>query len=79
MSSELDDLFAKALELPADDRVKLAVRLLESLEPCEDVEDVEEALAREVERRVADLHAGRAKTVGWEELRARLYARTPRL
>jgi putative addiction module component (TIGR02574 family) len=78
MASALDDLFAKALALPDEDRAELARLLLLSLESGEADDGVEEALAREVERRVADLHAGRAKTIEWEELRARLQARASR-
>jgi putative addiction module component (TIGR02574 family) len=75
MSTVIDELFAKASVLTEDERAALASRLFETLDPPEADEGVEEALALEVDRRLADLHAGRAKTIGWPELRARLHRR----
>jgi len=79
MSTIVDELFARASVLTEQERAALASRLFETLDPPEADEGVEEALALEVERRVADFHAGRAKTIGWPELRARLHARTSTL
>jgi putative addiction module component (TIGR02574 family) len=42
-----------------------------SEDPPEDGVDV--AWALEIERRVADLRAGRLKTISWSEVRARLH------
>jgi putative addiction module component (TIGR02574 family) len=36
-------------------------------------ENAEEAWAREVERRVADYHAGRVRTIAWTKLREKLH------
>lgn len=46
---------------------------IESLEPGPADENAEEAWAMEVERRMADYRAGRVRTIGWTELRERLY------
>ncbi len=75
MSSLTDDLYAKASELSDEERAALAGRLLLSLEPEPADEGVEEAWAREIENRIADYRAGRVKTIGWTELRARLHRR----
>ena len=72
MSPELSDLLKQALALPVDERAALANTLLDSLETSH--QSVEEAWDKEVARRMADLKAGRAVTVPWEELRRELLA-----
>jgi putative addiction module component (TIGR02574 family) len=56
------------------DRAELAGRLLESLHGQPD-EDVEVAWAEEIERRVRQIDSGEVKTIPWEEVREKLYAR----
>ena len=73
--STVEDLFAKAAALPEDDRAALAARLLDSLEDEASDEDVEEAWAAEVRRRMANYRAGNVQTIGWSELRERLHRR----
>jgi putative addiction module component (TIGR02574 family) len=73
MSTVIDDLFAQASVLSDEDRATLAARLLESLDPSEPDEGVEEAWAAEIARRMDDYRAGRAKTIPWSEVRARLH------
>jgi len=46
---------------------------IESFEPDPADENVEEAWALEVERRMADYRAGKIETIGWSELRERLH------
>jgi len=75
MSTVIDDLFAQALVLSDEDRAALAGRLLESLDPSEPDEGVEEAWDAEIQRRMDDYRAGRAKTIPWSEVRARLQRR----
>ena len=74
MNRAIRDLYERATELAAEDRAELAGLLLESLEeeglPSD---DVEQAWAAEVEKRMAEFRAGRVKTVSWQELRAQLY------
>lgn len=60
-----------ALELPERDRAEIAARLLESLDDS-DREGVDEAWAREIERRCAALDSGDAVTSDWNEFRARI-------
>lgn len=57
------ELLAEALELPLDERAKMAAELLESLAAAET--DVEEAWAREIERRVAAARAGELESTDW--------------
>ncbi|HKS25490.1 MAG TPA: addiction module protein [Thermoanaerobaculia bacterium] len=74
MSRSIEELFAKASRLPVDDRAELAGLLLESIEDEPD-EQVEDAWAAEIEKRLADYRAGRVKTIPWAEVRARLHRR----
>jgi putative addiction module component (TIGR02574 family) len=60
MPSELELIEAQALKLTAEERARLADRLIASL--FEDNE-IEEAWAAEVERRVEEIESGRAKLV----------------
>lgn len=59
---------AEALKLTAEERARLADRLIASL--SQDAE-TEEAWAAEVERRIAEIEAGRAKVVPAAEAVAR--------
>jgi putative addiction module component (TIGR02574 family) len=79
MSPEVSDLLKRALALPAEERAALANTLLDTLERPEsiappDTRSVEEAWDAEVARRIADLNAGRAVTVPWEQLHRELLA-----
>ena len=49
----------------------MAGSLLDSLDVIVD-EGVENAWDQEIARRIADLDSGKAKTVPWEEIRARI-------
>ena len=60
MSSQVEVLEAQAMKLTAEERARLADRLIASL--TENAE-IEEAWATEVERRVAEIEAGRAPVV----------------
>jgi len=74
MSSHVTELFEKASILSEKERATLAGLLIESLESEVDP-DVEEAWRVEIERRVAELDAGTAKTVPWEVVKAELLRR----
>jgi putative addiction module component (TIGR02574 family) len=71
MSLETEKVFSVALALPEHDRANLAARLLESLDEAER-DDVDEAWAREIERRCAALDSGDAVTSDWDDFRARI-------
>ena len=75
MSTHVTELFAKVSILSDEERATLAGLLIESLESEVD-SDVEEAWRVEIERRVAELDSGTAKTVPWEVLKAELLRRT---
>ncbi len=72
MSPEISDLLKRALALPVDERAALANTLLDSLDVTD--QSVQEAWDEEVARRIADLRAGKAMTVPWEQLHRELLA-----
>jgi putative addiction module component (TIGR02574 family) len=76
MSAILDDLKAKALKLTPPDRDELLRTLIASIDG--EPEDTPEAIARawgeEIERRVADLEAGRTKGIPAEQVLAEIRA-----
>lgn len=74
MSRNVAELFREASELSETDRAELAGRLLETLQGEPDA-DVELAWAEEVERRVRQIDSGEVKTISWDEVRTKLYAR----
>ena len=71
MSSEVNELLKKALELPATDRAELAGSLIESLDHAED-KSVADAWEAEIVRRMEDLDSGRVKPDSLDEFRRRL-------
>jgi putative addiction module component (TIGR02574 family) len=75
MTTHVTELFAQASNLSERERATLAGLLIESLESEIDP-DVEEAWREEIERRVAELDSGTARTVPWETVRAELLRRT---
>ncbi|MGD0950224.1 MAG: addiction module protein [Candidatus Binatia bacterium] len=74
METDVVELFKQACQLPEKDRAELAGLLLESLETEPDP-GVEQAWAKEIERRVAELDSGAVKTVPWETVKAKLLGR----
>ena len=71
MGPELIDLFQKACDLPEEERATLAGLLIESLD-SEWEAGVDEAWAKEIDRRIAELDSGEVEPIPWEEVRARL-------
>ena len=74
MTQQALDLLQKALSLTEEERAELAGSLLDSLDAAVD-EGAEKAWDREIAQRIADLDSGKAKTVPWEEVRARVSSR----
>ena len=72
MSPETSELLKRALALPVDERAALANTLLDTLEISNESASLQDAWDEEVARRVADLKAGKAVTVPWEELHREL-------
>ncbi|MFZ0299972.1 MAG: addiction module protein [Candidatus Sulfotelmatobacter sp.] len=75
MTRQVSELLERALTLSTQERGLLIDRLIETLddEPAE--EGVEEAWAKEIERRMDDIRSGRVETIPAEQVRDRLKAR----
>jgi len=71
MSTQLENIEAQALSLTPEERAQLADRLITSLF---DDQDIEEAWAIEVERRIKDIESGRANLIPASEAIARARA-----
>ena len=71
MTKAAETILADALRLGPDARAQLAAELLASLDGPSDP-DAEAAWEAEIERRVADLEAGRSKIEPWEDVKRRI-------
>ena len=69
MSTE--ELLAQVLQLPRQDRARLAEELLSSLEEADD-EEVAVAWAPELERRSREVAEGKVRTVAWSTTRTEI-------
>ena len=74
MTQRALELLPKVLALTEEERAELAGSLIESLDGRADA-DAESAWNQEIARRVAEMDAGRAKTVSWEEVQERITSR----
>ena len=74
MSRKAEKVLEEALTLSPPERADLAASLLDSLDEQED-EGVEQAWAREIERRIQEVESGAVKMIPWSEARRRLRAR----
>jgi putative addiction module component (TIGR02574 family) len=76
-----DELLAKVLSLPREERARLAEELLSSLEEPDD-EEVLASWAAELERRAAEIGEGKVGTIEWaaacQEIARELEARRVR-
>lgn len=77
MNPRVKELLEQAKELSDEDRAELGHELLVSVETEleESIEEVEKAWSAEVQRRLADLESGRAKSIPADEAIARVRAR----
>ena len=64
---EASELLKRALALPDHERAELAVSLLDSLDPAAD-EEAEAAWQEEITRRLAEVEAGKVKTIPWNKV-----------
>jgi putative addiction module component (TIGR02574 family) len=71
MSREPSDILKEALALPVEARAAIADSLIESLD-SEIEPGAYEEWEREIQRRIAEVEAGTAKTIPWSEARARV-------
>jgi putative addiction module component (TIGR02574 family) len=84
MSPNAAHVLERALELSADERAELIVRLLDTIAehsgPSTDGAAIEAAWTEEARRRLHEIKAGRVEPVPWSEARARIFAHelTPR-
>ncbi len=72
MSKPSETIESAALQLPPEERVRLAERLIASLEPDP---EVEAAWAVEVKQRVRDWESGLVAEVSWDEARRQIESR----
>ena len=68
------NVLEEILQLPAEERARLALELIRSLDSTPDP-DAESAWDAEIERRAAEVSAGTAKTMSLAEYRAHVQAR----
>ncbi len=71
MTKPTEAVLADALRLDAQSRAQLAAELLASLDGPSDP-DSESAWQAEIERRVADLKAGKLKLEPWDQVKRRI-------
>ena len=76
MTPEVSKLLERALTLSVEEQEALADSLISNLGGKVD-EGVQAAWHAEIEKRIADLDSGKAKTVPWEEVRQRNLAKLP--
>lgn len=76
MSAILEDLKTRALQLAPPERDELVRTLIESIdgEPDGTPEEIARAWDEEIERRIADLEAGRTKSIPADEVFAEIRA-----
>jgi putative addiction module component (TIGR02574 family) len=65
------DLLERAMEMPSSERGRLAALLIESLETDRD-DDVDEAWADEVQRRLKEIDDGRVSLIPWSAVSRRM-------
>jgi putative addiction module component (TIGR02574 family) len=70
--SAMNDLFHQAMQLPEDERLALAARLLTTVEPAGDDPDCEAAWAEELEARLDKVAHGQYTAADWREALARI-------
>jgi putative addiction module component (TIGR02574 family) len=76
MTPEVSRLLEKALSLSIEEQEALADSLISNLGGKVD-EGVQAAWETEIEKRIADLDSGKAKTTSWSEVRRSNLAKLP--
>ena len=71
MTKESRELLQQALRLPVQERAKLAVELIASVDGEADA-NAEAAWAKEIERRAENVLSGRSSGEPWEDVKARI-------
>lgn len=75
MIRKRSDLLSDALELPLDERARLAAEIIESLDPGID-ENVDGAWSKEIERRIEEVDSGAVQMIPWEEVQKTIQGTT---
>ncbi|MCU0698496.1 MAG: addiction module protein [Myxococcaceae bacterium] len=70
MGEKAQQLLSEALKLSGTERAQLITELLETLDTPE---GVEAAWTSELRRRLAEIRAGRAELLDWQDARAELH------
>jgi putative addiction module component (TIGR02574 family) len=76
MTQQASELLQRALSLTEEERAELAGSLIASLDPAVD-EAAEAAWNQEIARRIEDLDSGKARTISWGAVRARVSSKLP--
>ena len=76
MTQEVSKLLEQALALSVEEQEALADSLISNLGGKVD-DAVQAAWQTEIEKRIADLDSGKAKTIPWEQVRQRNLAKLP--
>lgn len=71
MTATFNSVLEQALLLPAEDRSRIASRLIESVDDADDVE-ISPAWRAEIERRMESVRQGTARLIPHEEVMAEL-------
>ncbi len=71
-----DELISEVISLPVEQRARLVDELLKSLNPSQ--AEIDELWAGEAERRVAEIEAGKVKTIPGDEVFDKLRKRLGR-
>ena len=77
MGKSVAEIYKEASELSENDRAQLAGLLLESVESDPD-QDVEQAWAAEIDRRLKAIDKGSATMIPWEEVKRRTHEKISR-
>ncbi len=77
MATELEKVVEQALSLPGLERLSVARRILESVEP-QASKEVERAWEEEIVKRVEKIDSGTAEFRPWEEIKKDFDSRFPR-
>jgi putative addiction module component (TIGR02574 family) len=67
MSTDFDQIAADAMKLPVRDRVRLAQRLVSTIDDEETEAGIEALWFAEAERRLEELHSGRVQGISEED------------
>jgi putative addiction module component (TIGR02574 family) len=70
--SSVDQVLNDALLLPADARASLALEILTSLDPIGEEENVDQAWATEISRRLDSIRQGKSVLSDWDDALERI-------